>query len=216
MATFQDRKQAGQLLAETIQKQFSGIKEAIVLALPRGGVVVAAEVSKKLKLPLDIITTRKIGAPENPEYAIAACGLTDLVFNEREKINLNYLEKEIEKERQEIKRRMRDYRGKRPYPRLKNQTVFLIDDGLATGLTMEVAVKEIKKLKPKEIIVGTPVAPPSAIEHFKTKVKKLIVLKVEPLFFAVGQFYANFPQISDQEVKKILESFWATKKSSLN
>lgn len=199
---FFDRRKAGQKLAEELDK-LPKIKNGIILALPRGGVVTAAEIATKLNLPLDILVTRKIGAPLNPEYAIAAVSEHEVILSKREKVNPSYLKEQIKKERQEIQRRMEDYRGNRPYPQLQGKTVILVDDGLATGLTMEVAIREVKSFEPSKIIVAVPVAPPETYEYLKTLADQVIVLNIESMFFAVGQFYESFEQVTDQEVKEL-------------
>jgi len=202
---FNDRKEAGKLLALTLKKKYLQIENGIILALPRGGVVVGAEISKTLNIPLDIIVTRKIGAPQNPEYAVAAVSEHEIVLNPSEDIDKKYLESETAKERQEISRRLKSYRGKKPKTNLSGKAVFLVDDGLATGLTMEVALLEVKREKPEKIIIAVPVAPPEIIEKLNRKVSDIIVLSIEPLFFAVGGFYENFDQTRDQEVIGLLK-----------
>lgn len=205
---FKDRIDAGQKLAKVIKRRLSfDPKNSIVLALPRGGVVVAAEVARDLKLPLDIIVTRKIGAPLNPEYAIAAVGEHSLVLNQREKVDNKYLKMEVKKERQEIRRRLKKYRGRRKILNLKNKQVVLIDDGLATGLTMEAAIEEVKTHYPQKIILAVPVAPPDGVQRLNSLAGEVIVLQIEPNFFAIGQFYQDFGQTADEEVINILSSF---------
>ncbi len=203
MTKFLDRKEVGERLAERLAK-YKNIKNGIVLALPRGGVVVGAEISKALNLPLDIIVTRKIGAPYNEEYAIAAVSAQKIVRGEFANIDEKYIQAQTQKQHQEIKRRMSKYRGERPYPNLKNKIVILVDDGLATGLTAKAAIEEIKTQKPAKIILAAPVAPPETIEKLKNLVDKTIILKIEPQFWAVGQFYKNFEPVSDSEVKELL------------
>jgi len=206
---FRDRIEAGKILAQAIKEKGWSLfrKDSIILALPRGGIIVAAEVAKALDLPLDIIVTRKIGAPLNPEYALAAVGENALVLNPNEVIDEKYIEAESKKERAEIKRRLEEYRGKKEKPELSKKKVILIDDGLATGLTMEVAIQEVKTFNPQKIILAVPVAPPETAEKLSSLVNAQIILKIEPIFFAIGQFYQNFPQVSDEEVKDILNSF---------
>ena len=203
---FEDRFQAGQKLADKIEKEKLSLKsrESIVLALPRGGVVVAKEVAKKMELPLDIIVTRKIGHPLNSEYAIGAVSSHKLFLNPHEKVDENYLKKETEKQRREIQRRLIVYRGKRPSPKILNKNVILVDDGIATGLTIQAAIEEIKFHKPKEIILAVPVAPPETFDKLKEVVDRTIILELEPVFFAVGQFYHHFEEVGDKEVKKLL------------
>jgi len=136
MTLFFNREEAGQKLGQKLRQSFPKINEGIVLALPRGGVVIGEEIAKSLNLPLDIIVTRKIGAPQNPEYAVAAVGLHARVINPREETSPSYLEVETKKARQEINRRLRAYRGNRPYHDFKGKTVILVDDG-STDSTYE-------------------------------------------------------------------------------
>lgn len=174
------------------------------MALPRGGVVVGKIVAAKLSLPLDIIVTRKIGAPMSSEYAVAAVSSKEIVLNEKEETDQDYLASAVKKERQEIQRRLQAYRGKKPLPDLRGKTVILVDDGLATGLTMAVAIKEVRSSQPQKIILAAPVAPPQAVEKLKNLVDQTVILKIEPMFFAVGQFYKEFAQTTDEEVKNLL------------
>lgn len=206
MDKFINRKDAGKKLAVLLLKEVPGLVNAIILALPRGGVVVAAEIAKKMALPLDIIVTRKIGAPLNPEYAIAAVSSNKVVLSGHEEVDRKYLEEQITKERLEIERRQREYRGNKPTPNFQGKIVVLVDDGLATGLTMQVTIEEVKMANPKKIIIALPVAPPESLEKLKTMVDKIVILCLKPLFFAVGQFYENFNEVTDAEVKALLQN----------
>jgi predicted phosphoribosyltransferase len=202
---FEDRQDAGKQLAQKLLEKFNRLMKGLVLALPRGGVVVGFEVAKALNLPFDIIVTRKIGAPLNPEYAVAAVSEHELIVSPRENPDPEYLREEVRKERREIQRRLREYRDSKPEIDLKDKTVILVDDGLATGLTMEVAIREVRRQKPAKIILAVPVAPPETIEKLRPFIDELVVLNMEPMFFAVGQFYKNFPQTTDEEVKELLQ-----------
>ncbi len=204
---FQNRIEAGKRLAQKIKKEISAkdLEKAIILALPRGGVVTGAEAAKELKIPLDIIITRKIGALFNPEYAIAAVSKNELIINPRENPEPTYLQEEAKKQREEIFRREKVFRQGRAAPYLENKIVILIDDGLATGLTMKAAILEVKKQKAKTVIVAVPVAPPDTVSEIFKMVDKIIFLDTPEPFFALGQFYQDFPQVSDEEVVKILK-----------
>ncbi len=204
---FKNREHAGRKLAEVIRPKIVKGEKGIILALPRGGVVLGAEVSKALGWPLDIIVTRKIGAPLNPEYAVAAVSEHELIISPRENPDSWHLAEQTQKERQEITRRQKEYRGDRAEINLKNQTVILVDDGLATGLTMAVAISEVRRGGPRRIILAVPVAPPETVANLKSQVDEFIVLSAEPNFFAVGQFYENFPQVTDLEVKDLLRDY---------
>lgn len=205
--TFKNRQEAGQKLAAVLKDKYPKLEGGIILALPRGGVVVGVEVAKALRMPFDIIVTRKIGVPLNPEYAVAAVSENQIIDSHQENPEPEYLRDEARKERQEIQRRLKEYRGSKPEIDLKNKTVILVDDGLATGLTMEVAIREVREKNPRRIILAVPVAPPETIERLKKLADEAVVLNIEPMFFAVGQFYEDFPQINDDEVKKLLRDF---------
>jgi putative phosphoribosyl transferase len=211
---FYDRKEAGQKLAKAIKSQISGTAKSVVLksqnsvilALPRGGVIVAKEIADVLKIPLDVLVVRKIGYPGNPEYAIGAVGESgEIVLSEEGKVvDPNYLKNEVKKEKEEVKRRLKEYRGKKQKLDLKNKTVILVDDGLATGLSMKAAIKEVETQNPKKIIVAIPIAPPETIEELKKEVDEIIVLETPSPFFAIGNFYTKFDQVTDEEVKEAL------------
>ncbi len=206
---FQNRSEAGQKLAETLNK-FKDAEDTIILALPRGGVVVGYEVAKILNLPLDIVVPRKIGAPANPEFAIGAItetgeGIFDEMVVGAYGITESYLQNEIKKEKAEAKRRLTIYRGTRPPLDLKNKTVILVDDGLATGLTMRAAIKTVKILGAAKIVVAIPVAAPDAAELIKKEVDEIIYLEAPAFFGAVGSFYEEFGQTTDEEVVNLLK-----------
>lgn len=206
LTIFKDRTEAGKKLAE-ILNDFKN-SNAVVLALPRGGAVIGQEVAKALNLPLDVIITRKIGAPGNDEYAIGAIDLDgNGVWNEYERtaVNQTWLKNKIATERKEAERRWRIYhKGGGPLD-LKDKIAIIVDDGIATGLTMQAAVMYVKKEGAEKIIVAVPV---SSTESVRTISKTAEVRTVEtPTFFsAVGEWYKDFPQISDQEVIKILNN----------
>lgn len=206
---FKNRVEAGQKLAETLKK-FKDAQGTLILALPRGGVVVGFEVVKTLSLPMDIIVPRKIGAPGNPEFAIGAIteqgvGIFDEMVIGTYEITESYLQNEIKKEKAEAERRLKLYRGTRPPLDLKNKTVIIVDDGLATGLTMQAAIKTAKKLGAEKIIVAIPVTSPEAAELVKKEVDEIIYLKAPAFFGAVGSFYEEFGQTADDEVIDLLK-----------
>jgi len=205
---FKSRIDAGQKLAQALKK-YKNLENGIVLALPRGGVVVGYEVAKKLNLPLDIICPRKIGAPGNPEFAIGAITETgEGIFDEETiktyGISKEYIENEIKKEKAEAERRLKLYRGKRPCLVLKDKTVIIVDDGLATGLTMRAAIKTVRSRGAKKIIVAIPIGPPDSIEIVKREVDEIIYLDAPFFFGAVGAFYEEFGQTTDEEVIELL------------
>lgn len=203
---FKNRTEAGEKLAHHL-KEYAD-KDVIVLSIPRGGVVVGYEIAKEFNCPLDVIIPRKIGAPNNPEFAIGAVSLDGaFILNpeiNKEILDKEYLKKEIEKQREEIKRRFKIYRGEKPFPDLNNKIVILTDDGIATGSTMLLAVKSLKE-KAKKIIIAVPVAPIDTYNRFLKIVDHFICLYLPEFFYAVGQFYEDFRQTTDEEVIKLLK-----------
>lgn len=205
---FKNRSDAGKELAERLRQYKNS--NAIVLALPRGGVVVGYEVARLLDLPLDIVVARKIGHPQNPEYAICA---TDekgtLLCDEREArlVDQDWLKEEVERQRKEAERRIQVYRdGKKPFP-ITNKIAIIIDDGIATGLTMRLAIKAVRKQKPDRIIIAVPVAPSDIVRELRREVDEIITLEPpEDFMGAVGAHYQEFEQIEDDTVVRLLQS----------
>lgn len=202
-----DRVEAGQLLAEKI----SSIKEKnfVVLAIPRGGVIVGHEIAKRLGCRLDIAISKKITPPDSPEFAIGAITHDGTLF--RSDYWDNYaeypnLDQEIEKKKLEVKRRLEEYRGSSEY-NIDGKTVILVDDGIATGSTVFAILNWLEKQNVKEIILAIPVMPTSIYELMKKRVSLILVLESPEDFSAVGQFYKNFDQVSDSEVMKVLEHY---------
>lgn len=205
---FKDRRDAGKKLAEAL-KQYQDDKEAIVIALPRGGVVVGFEVAKVLHLPLDIVCPRKMGAPFNPELAIGAITETgekilskDLISSLA--ISEDYISKIAEEEKKVALSRLKRFRNNRPNRQLKGKKVIIVDDGLATGATMRAAIKTVKAEGAKKIVVAVPVSPPDTAERIENEVDELIALSTPTSFYAVGQFYDHFDQTTDEEVVQLL------------
>lgn len=201
---FQDRTEAGGKLSKKLEK-YKNSKEVIILAVPRGGVPVGFEIAKSLNVPLDVVVVRKIGAPENPEYAVGAIDQNGKILKNPEvHVDSSYLEKKGAEEKNEIKRRIREYRGDRKELNLKDKIVILVDDGIATGLTTLKAIDFIRSKSPQKVILATPVISEDTALKLKKQVDELIYIKASKLFFAVGQFYQSFLQIGDIEVKKTL------------
>lgn len=187
-----------------------GRKDVIILAIPRGGVVVGYEVAKALGAPLEVYITRKIGAPYNPELAIGAVasdGGVVLDGNLTAQLGVpdGYIEAETKRQREEIKRRMTRYQGKRPPPELEGKTVVLVDDGVATGATTLVAIQALKKQRPAELILAVPVGPPDTIARLGEEVDRMVCLATPVPFWAIGRFYIDFTQTSDEEVIALLD-----------
>jgi len=206
---FRDRADAGRRLAVAL-KAYADVPGGLVVALPRGGVVTGVEVSRTLRLPLDVFIVRKIGYPGNPECAMAALTETGLLFRTEEGRGMNsfqpgYLEERRAEQEVEIERRVGLYRGGAPFPKLHGRTVLLVDDGLATGATFEAAALALRELKPKRLVGAVPVAPPETAERVRALVDELVVLEAPAYFMAVGQVYADFRQVEDAQVLRLLK-----------
>jgi predicted phosphoribosyltransferase len=205
---FKDRVDAGVKLAEELLNYKKD--NPVILAIPRGGVVVGYEIAKKLGAPLDIVVPRKIPAPSNPELGIGAV-MQDgtVIIDEHIKDYLlvpdKYIEEETEKQIREIERRMKAYRGDKKPISLENRVIILVDDGIATGVTMIAAIRSIRKQNPQKIVAAIPVGPPSTIKRIKEEADEVVVLISYELFEAVGQFYTDFRQTTDDEVITLLQ-----------
>lgn len=204
---FIDRKDAAQKLAQELSG-YRG-KDAVILALPRGGVVLGAEVARSLRLPLDIVVTRKIGHPNNPEYALCAIDESGTrLCNEAAKtIEPAWLAQETKRQRDEAKRRIALYRGGRTQESLRGRTVIIVDDGIATGLSMRLAVRSVKAREPRRIVVAVPVAPLEAVRDLRNDgADDVIVLEPPERFLgAVGAHYTRFDQVEDAEVISLMK-----------
>jgi len=203
---FRDRKDAALQLVQKLT--WLKDKDLLVLAIPRGGVVVGDVIAKSLDAKLDIIVPRKLGAPSNPELAIGAVMhdgssyLNDYVVKMLN-VDQEYIRSEIKEQVREIERRLELFRGSKKYD-LADKTIVLVDDGIATGATTMVAVTWVKKQKPKMVVLATPVAPGEVAKTLEPVVDKLIVLMMPLEFGAVGEFYEDFSQVGDEDVVEIL------------
>ncbi len=211
---FNNRQHAGKKLAQRLlQKWEEGsldLSNAAVIALPRGGVPIGFEISKALKLPLDVCIVRKVGAPMQPELAVAAVAEGgEIVVNENIQGSLGLSDTEIEKlaktRREEVKVRVKKFRGERAAINIRGKVVILVDDGLATGATALSAIHVIRKMQASKIVLALPVCPEDAVNRFRQEVDELVVLSTPEVFYAVGQSYADFDQISDEQVKALLD-----------
>jgi putative phosphoribosyl transferase len=208
MKLFADRVEAGKRLAQALKGLVE--EDAIVLAIPRGGVVVGYEVARALDLPLDVIIPRKIGAPGNPELAIGAMTedgtmLLDERLVEQLRVSTAYIQKESEAQKKEIQRRLNLYRGDVPYPSLENRGVIIVDDGIATGSTMKAALASVRNRRAKSVIIAIPVGPPTTIRELEEKADHVVCLYTPEAFYAIGQFYEDFAQTRDEEVTELLK-----------
>jgi predicted phosphoribosyltransferase len=207
MAFFVNRVDAGKRLASAL-KNFSG-KYGVVLAIPRGGVVVGFEIAKALNLPLDITIPRKIGAPDNPELAIGAVAedgsaILDNNLIKYLGISREYIKEESERQKQEIERRLKLYRQETSYPDLKGFDVIVVDDGIATGSTMKAALASVRNRGAASVTVAVPVGPPSTIEELNELADRVVCLYTPEYFQAIGEFYTDFSQTPDEEVIRLL------------
>ena len=203
---FVDRVDAGRKLAKALSA-YAGDPNAIVLGIPRGGVVVADQVARALGLPLDIVVAAKIGAPGNPEFAAGAMAADGVVLaNPGAHVSASELERLAPAAREKVERYSRQLRGGAPGVALAGRNAIVVDDGLATGLTAEAAVGYLRRQGVSRIVLGVPVASTSAARALSKLVDELVTVDVPPFFGAVGQFYASFGQTEDAEVEALLRS----------
>lgn len=202
---FNDRADAGRQLAEKLRK-YSGAN-SILLAIPRGGVTVAYEISKELKIPVDVIIVRKVGHPYNPEYALGAVGVDGSFIHTAhvQGVSQEYIDSMVREKQSEAKERYLELRGDKPPIDLKDKIAILVDDGVATGSTMLMAVMLVKEKNPKKIVIAVPVAPPDTIKQLEKVADEVINLLAPYGFMAIGQYYRDFSQVSTEEAKRMLE-----------
>lgn len=204
---FLNRAEAGQRLGTALLRYRESA--VYVLAIPRGGVVVGAAVAQILNAPLDVIVPRKLRSPYNPELAIGAVAhdgsvYLDPVFGAEMGIDEAYLAEEVRFQRQEIARRLAAYRGGATYPDLRDRTAVVVDDGIATGSTMIAALRAARKMSSRRLIAAIPVAPGDGVQRLQSEADLVLCLATPPVFFAVGQFYEDFAQTTDEEVMHLL------------
>ncbi len=206
---FADRLEAGKLLGEEVVRRIGKRADAIVLALPRGGVPVGYEVARALGAPLDVFIVRKLGVPGQEELAMGAIASGGVrVLNDEVlrfvPVSPRMIDTVAERETRELERREKEYRGNRPPLDVTAKTVVIVDDGLATGSTMRAAVRALQKMKPREIVVAVPVAAPTTCAEFRGSVDEMICLRTPEPFQAVGLWYDDFSQTTDEEVHELL------------
>ncbi|MCW3149378.1 phosphoribosyltransferase [Stutzerimonas stutzeri] len=212
---FPDRVQAGRALAERLAQE-GAWNDALVLALPRGGVPVGYEVAQRLGLELDILVVRKLGTPGNRELAMGAIASGGVrVMNEDIVRYIHVTRAEIDgtiaQETHELQRREQAYRGERPRPVVEGRAVILVDDGLATGATMRAAVQAVRKLGAGSITVAVPVAAPESVAQLERMAERVVCLHMPHDLYAIGRWYVNFDQTSDQQVVELLQRAWTRK-----
>jgi predicted phosphoribosyltransferase len=206
--TFRNREEAGRQLVEQLL-HYRGQPATLILALPRGGVAVGCQLSLGLHLPLEVFIVRKLGAPDNPEYALGAVSETGTVYvNPEARAGFHFSRQDlktlVEAQREEIVRRQALYRQDRRLPMLTGRTVILVDDGIATGSTFFASVQSIRHLKPHRLIGAIPVGPIDTIREVRTMVDELVVLATPDPFWAVGNHFVDFAQVGDREVIEYL------------
>lgn len=207
---YADRRQAARLLS----KSLAGYEpyHPLILGIPRGGVVIADTIARDLKAALDIVLTRKLGAPDNPELAVGAVAETGRIQIQQEvaeKVGADedYLQQEIERQLAEIQARRQRYRQVLPKVPLEGRTVILVDDGVATGATMLASLWAARDEGPKEIVIAVPVGAQEAVEKLEREADDVVCPYVPPYFYAIGEFYADFSQVDDEEVIEILRNY---------
>ncbi len=216
--SFYDRSEAGRALAQQLAKL--DLRQPVVLALPRGGVPVAAEIARELKAPLDLVLVRKIGVPWQPELAVAAIVdgehpemVIDTDVQHAAGVDRAYIEAEAKKQLREIERRRRAYLGGRSPIPLEGRTVIVVDDGIATGTTVRAALQALRRHKPAALVLAVPVAPRETIAELRREVDRIVCLAEPEPFYAIGLHYGDFHQVEDEEVTAALSSVSATSQS---
>ena len=208
MQRFHDRREAGQLLARQLAP-YTDRADVVVFALPRGGVPVGYEIARELKAPLDVFLVRKLGVPWQPELAMGAIAGTGTEVLNADVVSAYNIPRHViqavaERERRELQRRLQEYRGSRPMPGVRDRIVILVDDGLATGSTMRAAVQAIRLERPREIVVAVPVAAPETCRELQNEVDAVVCLHTPRELVAVGRWYEDFSQTTDEEVRELL------------
>ncbi|KMQ51087.1 Phosphoribosyl transferase domain protein [Chitinispirillum alkaliphilum] len=208
---YRDRKEAGEKLSEYLD-HYIGAPDLLVLALPRGGIVVAQEIAQALKARLDVFLVRKLGAPGEPELAMGAVaegGIVELNNSVVDFLSISKedIEKTAESELSMLRQRQHVYRGKNPQIPIAGKSVIIVDDGLATGATMKVALKAVKKQNPERVAVAVPVGAPATVREIRVEADDMICPLQPDHFMAVGVWYENFDQVSDDEVTAILQKY---------
>jgi len=202
-----DRVEAGQLLGDKLIK--CNLENPVILAIPRGGVILGHEIAKKLGCKLDVVISKKITPPENPEYAIGAITHDGTLYKsdywDNYSSDKNFAD-ELTRKKQEVKRRLEEYRKTTEYD-LEGKTIVLVDDGIATGSTVFVILNWLSKQRTKKVLLAISVIPADTYEAIKPRVSNVVTLEIPTSFSSVGQFYSSFGQVSDDEVKEILVQY---------
>lgn len=206
---FVDRESAGRALAQKLQ-HYKGTPDLLIIGLPRGGVVVAFQVALALQAQLDAFIVRKLGAPYQPELAMGAVAEGGMLLRNDAVVNYlsvskEFIEETAREQMVEVERRQKLYRGDRAMAKIAGRTVIVVDDGLATGATMKVAVRALKRKEPSKLVIAVPLGAASTCSELKNEADELICLMTPEPFFAVGSWYENFEQTTDQQVRELLQ-----------
>ena len=209
---FHDRNEAGRALAKALA-EYGHREDVLVLALPRGGVPVAAEIAAAFGAELDLMIVRKLGAPGQPELAMGAIASGGVRVLNRDVITSlgitdHAIEEVARREQQELERREHAYRGARPRPAVAGRCVILVDDGVATGATMRAGIEALRRQKPAKLVVAVPVAPPDTVAQLRGVADDVVCLATPEVFWAIGQWYVEFSQLTDEDVRERLEQAW--------
>jgi putative phosphoribosyl transferase len=207
-ARFRDRRQAGRMLGEQLAERYGGRQDVVVLGLPRGGVPVAREIADSLKAPLDVLVVRKLGFPPQPELAmgaIATGGVRVLHEEVAGLVDQDVLEQVTRRERDELDRRERAFRGDRAPLDVEGKVVVLVDDGVATGSTIRAAIRAVRACGARRIVLAVPTAPESAVDELGLEADEVVCLMTPEPFIAIGRWYEDFSQLSDDEVRAHLD-----------
>lgn len=212
MLPIPDRESAGRALAQRLSR-YRGRRETFVLALPRGGVPVGYEVAWALEVRFDLLLVRKLGVPWHRELAMGAIAANGVrVLNEdvlrSYGIELDQVAEVAAQEELELRRRARAYRGDRPWPELRDSSVILVDDGIATGATMKAGLAAVRKQEPREVCAAIPVAPWESLDELRLLADEVVCLETPDPFYAIGQWYDDFRQVDDGEVRRLLRTAW--------
>lgn len=213
---YADRVEAGKALAEAVERTLRGrAARPLVLAIPRGGVVIGLEVAKKLSADLDVVTPRKLGAKGNPEFAIGSVMPDGTLYLNPDAVRVTgtgkeYIEKAKAAEMKEAGRRLSEYRGERREPDLSGRTVIVVDDGIATGATMVAALRWSRAKDPGLLVAAAPVAPESTVEELKGEADEVVCPSTPGPFHAIGAFYRDFSHVTDDEVVALLRGYWGS------
>lgn len=207
-----NRLVAGQALARALE-QYQDREDVLILGLPRGGITLACEVAKELNAKMDLILVRKLGTPGQEELAMGAIASGNTrVLNDNIVSSLHIPNEVIDevaaREQEELERREQAYRGNRPRPEVINKHIILVDDGVATGATMRAAIAVLQQQNPASVVVAVPVAPLDTVEKLNRDADKVVCLATPEPFFAIGNWYVDFSQVSDEEVKQLLSKAW--------